>query len=229
MCGLDVSRSPSRSPWRSRSPRPRSPASSATCWISNGGTPVSVGTVLPGETKLDDAIQELKVGGTMQSLGTLNGVGFYATRNADGDFCFAMVRVDGQFARLRLRSERRQLPVRRRPGADVPRSRPSSGRSGGRIATVQALDANGNVLDSTPVENNSSLRRWRCRGNRCRRSAPSTRTGTSLRPSSCPGPAQPRTSRPRRGNRRTNDLIRVPWRLRITAATGAPGGGSATR
>ena len=67
--------------------------------ISNGGTPVSVATVLPGETKLDDAMQELKVGGTMQSLGTLNGVAFYATRNADGHFCFAMVRVDGQFGK----------------------------------------------------------------------------------------------------------------------------------
>jgi hypothetical protein len=38
--------------------------------ISNNGTTVSVSSVLPGETKLDSAMQELKVGGTMQSLGT---------------------------------------------------------------------------------------------------------------------------------------------------------------
>jgi hypothetical protein len=35
----------------------------------------------------------------MQSLGTLNGVAFYPTRNADGHFCFAMVRVDGQLGK----------------------------------------------------------------------------------------------------------------------------------
>ena len=67
--------------------------------ISNGGTTVPLGSVVTGETKLDDAMQELKVSGTMQSLGTLNGVAFYATRNADGNFCFAMVRVDGQFGK----------------------------------------------------------------------------------------------------------------------------------
>src|SRR5262249_11385975 len=67
--------------------------------IPNGGTRVPVSSVLPGETKLDAAMQELEVGGTMQSLGTLNGVAFYATRNADGDFCFALVRVDGQFGK----------------------------------------------------------------------------------------------------------------------------------
>src|SRR5437868_12838025 len=41
--------------------------------ISNGGTPVSANSVLPGETKLDAAMQELKVGGTMQYLGAQNG------------------------------------------------------------------------------------------------------------------------------------------------------------
>jgi hypothetical protein len=67
--------------------------------ISNGGTPVSLSSVLPGETKLDAAMRELKLGGMMQSLGTLNGVAFYATRNANGHFCFALVRVDGQFGK----------------------------------------------------------------------------------------------------------------------------------
>lgn len=123
--------------------------------ISNGGTPVSVGTVLPGETKLDDAIQELKVGGTMQSLGTLNGVGFYATRNADGDFCFAMVRVDGQFGK----GFGCDLNADNFPSADVqaltfPDPARLQGVAADGVATVQALDANGNVLDSTPVENN---------------------------------------------------------------------------
>src|SRR5438105_3538709 len=46
--------------------------------ISNEGTPVSTSSVLPGQGNLDDAIRELKVGSTMQLLGTLNGVRFYA-------------------------------------------------------------------------------------------------------------------------------------------------------
>ena len=96
------------------------------------------------------------MGGTMQSLGTLNGVAFYATRNADGNFCFAMVRVDGAVREgLRLRPERRQLPLGERPGADLPESHDRlQGVAADGVATVQALDANGNVLDSTPVENN---------------------------------------------------------------------------
>src|SRR4051794_11303627 len=54
--------------------------------ISNEGTSVPSSSVLPGETKLDEAMQELHVGSTMQSLGTLNGVAFYASRNAAGAF-----------------------------------------------------------------------------------------------------------------------------------------------
>ncbi len=123
--------------------------------ISNGGTPVSVSSVLPGETKLDAAMQELKVGGTMQSLGALNGVAFYATRNADGNFCFAMVRVDGQFGK----GFGCDLNADNFPSADVqaltfPNLTRLQGVAADGVATVQALSANGNVLDSTPVENN---------------------------------------------------------------------------
>ena len=62
--------------------------------ISNDGTPVPVSSVLPGETKLDQALEDMNLGATMQFLGTLNGVSFYAARNADGNFCVAIVRVD---------------------------------------------------------------------------------------------------------------------------------------
>jgi len=123
--------------------------------ISNGGTPVSVSTVLSGETKLDAALRELKVGGTMQALGTLNGVAFYATRNADGNFCFAMVRVDGQFGK----GFGCDLNADNFPSTDVqaltfPNLTRLQGVAADGVATVQALDANGNVLDATPVENN---------------------------------------------------------------------------
>ncbi len=123
--------------------------------ISNDGTPVPVGTVLPGETKLDAAMQELKVGGTMQSLGTLNGVAFYATRDADGHFCFAMVRIDQQFGKgfgCDLNAD--GFPSATVQALTFPNLTRLQGVAANGVATVQALDANGNVLDSTPVQNN---------------------------------------------------------------------------
>ena len=123
--------------------------------ISNNGTTVSVSSVLPGETKLDAAMQELKVGGTMQSLGTLNGVAFYATRNADGNFCIAMVRVDGEFGKgfgCDLNAD--NFPSANVQALTFPDLRRLQGVAADGVATVQALDANGNVLDSTPVEKN---------------------------------------------------------------------------
>ena len=123
--------------------------------ISNSGTPVSVAAVLPDETKLDEAMQELKVGGTMQSLGTLNGVAFFATRNADGNFCLAMVRVDGQFGKgfgCDLNAD--NFPSANVQALTFPSPARLQGVAADGVATVQALDVNGNVLDSTPVENN---------------------------------------------------------------------------
>jgi hypothetical protein len=123
--------------------------------ITNDGTPVPVNSVLPGETKLDAAMKELKVGGTMQSLGTLNGVAFYATRNADSNFCFAMVRVDGQFGKgfgCDLNAD--NFPSANVQALTFPDLTRLQGVAADGVATVQALDANGNVLDSTPVEDN---------------------------------------------------------------------------
>jgi hypothetical protein len=123
--------------------------------ISNGGTPVPASSVVPGETELDDAMRELKVGGTMQSLGTLNGVAFYATRNADGNFCFAMVRLDGQFGKgfgCDLNAD--NFPSAKVQAITFPELTRLQGVAADGVTTVQALDANGNVLDSTPVEDN---------------------------------------------------------------------------
>jgi hypothetical protein len=123
--------------------------------ISNGGTPVSSSSVFPGESNLDQAMQELKVGGTMQSLGTLNGVAFYATRNADGNFCIAIQRVDGQFGK----GFGCDLNADNFPSADVkaitfPPAIMLDGVAADGVATVEALDADGNVLASTPVQDN---------------------------------------------------------------------------
>jgi len=123
--------------------------------ISNDGAPVPVSSVLPGETKLDAAMQELKVSGTMQSLGTMNGIAFYATRNADGNFCIAMVRVDGQFGKgfgCDLNAD--GFPSAKRQALTFPALTRLQGIAADGVSTVQALDAYGNVLDSTPVEHN---------------------------------------------------------------------------
>jgi hypothetical protein len=123
--------------------------------ISNGGTTVPLSSVLPGETKLDQAMQELKVGGTMQSLGTLNGIAFYATRNADGNFCLAMVRVDGQFGKgFGCDLNAVGFPSATVQALTFPQLARLQGVAADGVATVEALDANGNVLDSTPVEGN---------------------------------------------------------------------------
>jgi len=123
--------------------------------ISNGGTTISTSDVLPGHPLLDQAMQELNVGGTMQYLGTLDGVAFYATRNADGDFCLAINHVDENYDKgfgCDLNSDNF-------PSPDVqvftfPPAGMLEGVAADGVATVEALDANGNVLASTTVTNN---------------------------------------------------------------------------
>jgi hypothetical protein len=123
--------------------------------ISNAGTPVPASSVLPGETNLDAAMQELNVGGTMQSLGTLNGVAFYATRNADGHFCVAIVRVDGESGKgfgCDLNDD--GFPSTDVQALTFPQLTRLQGVAADGVATVEAIDEHGNVLDSTPVDNN---------------------------------------------------------------------------
>ena len=118
--------------------------------FSNGGTPVPLSAVPLGQ-----ALQDLKVGSTMQYLGTLNGVAFYATRNADGHFCIAIDHVNEQFDKgvgCDLRADGF-------PSADVraltfPPARQLQGVAADGVANVAALDASGAVIDSTPVTNN---------------------------------------------------------------------------
>jgi hypothetical protein len=120
--------------------------------ISNGGTAVSVTSVLPGETNLDAAMQQLKVGGTMQSLGTLNGVAFYATRNADGDFCLAIDSSAGKG--FGCDQNPGGFPSAPTQAFTFPLLTHLRGVAADGVVTVQALDARGDVIDSTSVSNN---------------------------------------------------------------------------
>lgn len=123
--------------------------------IGNEGTSVSTTSVLPGHDLLDQAMQELKVGSTMQFLGTVNGTSFYATRNADGHFCLAIDHTDQQYGK----GFGCDLNADGFPSADVqvltfPPLEELQGVAADGVATVQALDANGAVLASTPVSGN---------------------------------------------------------------------------
>jgi hypothetical protein len=119
--------------------------------ISNEGTSVPTSSVLPGETKLDEAMQELHVGSTMQSLGTLNGVAFYATRNQAGAFCIAIDHV-GEVAHKGFGCAPDFPAVSK--ALVFPPAQQLQGVAADGVATVQLLDADGNVLDSATVTNN---------------------------------------------------------------------------
>jgi hypothetical protein len=123
--------------------------------ITNGGTTVPTSNVLPGYPALDQAMQELNVGATMQYLGTLNGVAFYATRNAGGDFCIAIDRVDAQYDKgVGCLAHAGNFPSGDVKALTFPPAAMLEGVAADGVATVEALDAGSNVLASTPVVNN---------------------------------------------------------------------------
>lgn len=121
--------------------------------IANAGSTVPVTSVLPNQSQLDQALQEMQVGSTMQLLGTLNGVRFWAARNPDGHFCLAIDHFEEQYEKGVLCD----LNADNFPSPDVQAltfPRMLQGVAADGVATVAFLDANGNVIDSTPVTNN---------------------------------------------------------------------------
>jgi hypothetical protein len=119
--------------------------------ISNEGTSVSTGDVLPGESLLDQALQDMQVGDTMQLLGTVNGVRIYAARNASGHVCLAIDRAA---------AEKGVLCDLNDPGFpsvdDKVLTFPGQllGIAADGVATVAFVDAQGNVLDRASVTDN---------------------------------------------------------------------------
>jgi hypothetical protein len=121
--------------------------------ISNEGTSVPTSSVLPGQSQLDEALQEMQVGETMQELGTVNGVRIYAARNADGHICLAIDHVAATYEKGVLCD----LNDPGFPSADEQAlSFPGQlqGIAADGVARVALVDADGNVLDSTPVTDN---------------------------------------------------------------------------
>jgi len=121
--------------------------------ISNEGTSVPTSSVLPGQSQLDQALQEMQVGETMQSLGVVNGVAIYAARNASGHICLAIDHVAETYEKGVLCDLNE--PGFPSAGAEV-LSFPGTlqGIAADGVATVAFVDGDGNVLDSTPVTDN---------------------------------------------------------------------------
>src|SRR5437763_6637101 len=128
--------------------------------ISNEGTGVPTSSVLPGQAQLDQALQDMQVGDTMQLLGTVNGVRIYAARNAAGHICLAIDHVAETY-------EKGVFCDLNDPGFPSPNDKVLSfpgelqGIAADGVATVAFVDADGTVLDSAPVTDNvfaSSMR-----------------------------------------------------------------------
>ena len=121
--------------------------------IGNEGTAVPTSSVLPGQSQLDQALQELQVGDTMQELGTVNGVRIYAARNASGHICLAIDHVaetyeKGVFCDLNDPG----FPSSQEQALTTPGQLQGIAADG--VATVAFTDADGTVLDSAPVTDN---------------------------------------------------------------------------
>lgn len=121
--------------------------------ISNNGSSVPVASVLPGQSQLDQALQDMQVGSTMQYLGALDGVKFYAQRTAAGKFCFAIDHYTEQYEKGVLCDwNTDNFPSPAVQAISFPRGLQGVAADG--VATVELVDANGTVLDSAPVTNN---------------------------------------------------------------------------
>jgi hypothetical protein len=120
--------------------------------IGNEGTAVPTSSVLPGQSQLDQALRDMQVGDTMQELGTVNGVRIYAARNAAGHICLAIDHVAETY-------EKGVLCDLNDPGfPDGAKVLSFPGQLQGiaadGVATVELVDAQGNVLDRAPVTDN---------------------------------------------------------------------------
>jgi hypothetical protein len=120
--------------------------------IANEGTSVPTSSVLPGQSQLDQALQEMQVGDTMQELGTVDGVRIYAGRSATGHVCIAIDHVAQTY-------EKGVLCDWNEPGfpdGDKVLTFPGQlqGIAADGVATVAFVGADGSVLDSTPVTDN---------------------------------------------------------------------------
>jgi hypothetical protein len=121
--------------------------------LSNQGSPVATSSLsLSRDSKLSEAMESMGFPATLRLLGTVNGVSFYASRPADGRYCFA-IEKDGARAGVSCDLDR-TFPSPARPVWIFPPYDGFNGYAADGVATVEGLDASGQVVVSAPVSDN---------------------------------------------------------------------------
>lgn len=122
-------------------------------------------TAFAEATGLDQAMAELGFPSTLQLIASRDGIDFYAARRADGHFCFALDAAPGSSAHKAVGCDlgdpalpnEPAFPSPERPIVDFSRFSGGArlvGFAADGVATVNLLDAAGNVLASAPVSDN---------------------------------------------------------------------------
>ena len=120
--------------------------------LSNEGTPVATSSLdLSRDTGLNEAMQQLGFPATMHLLGTQSGVGFYAARRTDGDYCFAIESAVAKGVGCDLNGT---FPSAARPVMVFPPLIQFAGFAADGVANVAGIDASGNTVVSAPVSRN---------------------------------------------------------------------------
>lgn len=120
--------------------------------FSNQGTAVPADNIdLSHVTGLASAMQELGFPSTLQRLGTVNGVTFFAARRGDGNYCFAIESAAAKGVGCDLDGT---FPSVQRPVMIFPPLRQFAGFAADDVASVAGVDATGNTVVSAPAHDN---------------------------------------------------------------------------
>lgn len=121
--------------------------------ISNEGTTVPASSLsLSHDSTMNEAMKGLGFPASLQELGTVSGVTFYASRRADGHYCFAIER-DGNRGGLSC-DLAGTFPSPTTPVWIFPPYGGFNGYAADDVATVKGLDGAGDVVVAVPVTRN---------------------------------------------------------------------------
>jgi hypothetical protein len=121
--------------------------------MSNQGTPEATSSLyLSQDSAMNEAMVGLDFPSTLQDLGTVNGVTFWASRRTDGHYCFAIGK-DGNRGEISCDLEG-VFPSPATPVWVFPPYDGVNGYAADGVATVKGLDTSGNTVVSVPVTSN---------------------------------------------------------------------------
>jgi hypothetical protein len=121
--------------------------------ISNQGTTQPTSSLdLARDSTLSEGMRGLGFPSTLQELGTVNGVTFYASRRADGHYCFA-IEQDGNRGGISCDLDG-TFPSPKTPVWIFPPHVGFNGYAADGVTMVKGVDASGNVVVSAPVTGN---------------------------------------------------------------------------